>query len=179
HAVDPARQFVPDPDLEAVREPARVQFLVRSHHGGSDPAAIVGPVGAAAQDFAEGTVDRVTEAARAERTLEPPGYVQLVQLKDAARIGRPPQERILRPEPRKNTATVGFQQSLRAQVASHGDQADRIRSLRIEAQTSGHGIRSQAAYSLTLPSPPRSEGKVRRERQGSGSFVYPFSLPSP
>src|SRR5262249_6418425 len=147
-------------------------------HGGGDPAAVVGSVGTAAQDVAEATVDRVTEAARAERTLQPPRDMQFVQLEDAARIGRPPQEGILWPEPREDTAAVGLQQSLLAQVASHGDQADRIRSLRIEAQTSGHGIRSQAAHSLTLPSPPGSEGKVRRKRQGSGSFVYPFSLPS-
>src|SRR5262249_46337528 len=143
--VDAASQFVSGPHFEAVGVTAGVEFLVGPDQRRGDPAAVAWPVGTAADDLAEGAIDGMTKAARAKRAQEPPRDVQLGQFEDAARVGRPPQERVFRSEPGEDAAAIGFQQALGAQVSAHGNQADLVGILGIEAWTSGHETRSGAA----------------------------------
>jgi hypothetical protein len=51
--------------------------------------------------------------------------MEFVGKEDGPGIGRPPQDRLIVAVPRKDAVSIGFEQSLRSQVAADGEQTIR------------------------------------------------------
>ena len=64
--------------------------------------------------------------------------MQAVKFQDAAGIGRPPQNRAVVVEERKNPVTVGLEDALRAKVPADAYQAVGVGQLRIEKAAGKH-----------------------------------------
>ena len=90
-----------------------------------DPGTVLsGPrFGAAADDRRERAVHRDAESARADGAAKRSGQLELANVEDHARIGAPPQQRVLAAEPRENALRVCVEEPGRREVAAGSQQA--------------------------------------------------------
>ena len=130
HAIDSAGQLIAAPDLDRMG----VTRAVEREHGllelGVDPGFLA--VGAAGDHAGEIAVDRHREPPAPQRPHQPPGQVEAVQLEDAARVRRPPADRVALAETGKHPAAIGQQQPLGPQVAADRHQADVVGIARVQ-----------------------------------------------
>ena len=100
-------------------------------HFFGDPGSLAGAIGAAANDLGEGAIESDVKLAGAAGAAQPERHVQTVQRKDRPRVGGPPANRQAVVVPGEDAAAISLQEALGTQITAHGDQAGRIRQLRV------------------------------------------------
>ena len=146
NAVQAADQFPLEPGFHRMREARAMQRNVGFDHRLRNPGAglTVPRLPAALDHLAKSRIGAHLEARVAHGARQRARYLQLGGEQNHARIGAPPQDRLVLAEPRKDAVSVGFQQSGYRQVAAGGKQAVGVRESR---STSGKGSRDRARES--------------------------------
>ena len=109
-------------------------------HGGREPRSrrTRARCGTAGDDRVEGTVECHAVGARAQAPAQAARDVHATGRDDRARIRRPPQHRVIRPEPRKTAAPVRRQERRGLEIATHREQPVRI-AKRLAGRRQGRG----------------------------------------
>ena len=123
HAVDAADELRSLPAFNAVRVTFFVQPRIGIDEVGAEPGALASGsrLRARLDDFAKGAVNSDFKDAVANHSRQTFRNMEPVQLKNRARVGRPPRDGVVGPG--ENPAAIRQQQTRHRQITADGDQA--------------------------------------------------------
>jgi hypothetical protein len=119
-AIEASDEAIAGPGFDRVGVAHLEQPAVRGMHLGRDPGAILSwpRLRAATDHCGERGVHRDSEAPGADRAPQRSRDLELAYVEDHARIGTPPQQRILAAEPRENALRVRVEEAGRREIAT-------------------------------------------------------------
>ena len=103
-----------------------MQLVIGANDTAGYPGAFVTIAGAALNHFAKGVVERDPVGRTLMKALHAAAEMELLWPKYRPGVGRPPEDRVARGKPGKNTTLIGHQHPRGAQIAAERQQAIRF-----------------------------------------------------
>ena len=129
HAVETSGEFSVLPGLYRMRVSRGMQRCIGIEHPAGDPGAALALarcLRAGSHHVAESLVEGEFKCAARQRAAQRAADMDGGGIEDEARIGRPPEDRVVVAEPGKDTARIGGDQALDREIAADGKQAVRV-----------------------------------------------------